>query len=116
MRKADTALLTRPKVTTPIGTFVAVLSTEIIHEPGLHQISKCNHANITNIDHYFKKVVVSRPVWEVMDMQNIGSGNCCSTQKLDFEQHDVMLDAVEPTACRNTVKLIIYFRYGSYTM
>ena len=48
MRKAESAALTRPIVTTPIGTFVAVLLPEIINEQGLPPISESNHDDVAN--------------------------------------------------------------------
>ena len=54
MRKADSAALTRPKVTAPVGTFVAVLLSELVHEQGLRPISKSNHADLANVDHNYE--------------------------------------------------------------
>ena len=55
MRKAESAALTRPKVTTPMINRhrrrpVAVLLPEIIHEQGVRPISESNHANVANAD------------------------------------------------------------------
>ena len=73
MRKAESAALTRPKVTTPIGTFVAVLLPEIINEQGLRPISESNHANVANADQDVVEVVVSFPTRtrEVLEMRII---------------------------------------------
>ena len=77
MRKAVAAALTRPKVTTPIGTFVAVLLPEIIHEQGLCPVSESNHADVADADQDVIKVVVSFPIREVLDMLIIIGGDCC---------------------------------------
>ena len=72
MRKAESAALTRPKVTTPIGTGVAVLLPEIIHEQGLRPISESNHADhdVADADQDVVEVVVSFPTRtrEVLEM------------------------------------------------
>ena len=77
MRKAESAALTRPKVTTPIGTGVAVLLPEIIHEQGLRLISENNDADFANADQDVITVIVSFPILEVLDMRIICGGDCC---------------------------------------
>ena len=77
MRKAESAALTRPIVTKPIGNGVAVLLPEIIHEQALCPISESNHANVANADQDVIKVVVSFPMREVLDLRIIIGGDCC---------------------------------------
>ena len=83
MRKAESAALTRPKVTTPIGTLVAVPLPEIIiHEQGLRPISESHHADVANADQDVVKVVVSFPTRtrEVLEMRIICGGDCCQKE------------------------------------
>ena len=77
MRKAESAALTRPIVTTPIGNGVAVLLPEIIHEQALRPISESNHADVADADQNVIKVVVSFPIREVLDLQIIIGGDRC---------------------------------------
>ena len=77
MRKAESAALTRPIVTKPIGNGVAVLLPEIIHEQALRPISESNHADVADADQDVIKVVVSFPIREVLDMRIIIGGDCC---------------------------------------
>ena len=77
MRKAESAALTRPIVTKPIGTVVAVLLPEIIHEQALRPISESNHADVANADQYVIKGVVSFPIREVLQLRIIIGGDCC---------------------------------------
>ena len=77
MRKAESAALTRPIVTAPIRTLVAVLLPEIIHEQALRPISESNHADVADADQDVIKVVVSFPIREVLDMRIIFGGDCC---------------------------------------
>ena len=77
MRKPESAALTRPKVTTPIGTGVAVLLPEMTHEQGLRLISESSHANFANANQDVIKVIVSISIREVLDMRVICGGDCC---------------------------------------
>ena len=77
MRKAESAALTRPIVTTPIGNGVAILLPEIIHEQALRPISESNHADVADADQDVIKVVVSFPMLEVLDLRTIIGGDCC---------------------------------------
>ena len=79
MRKAESAALTRPIVTKPIGTVVAVLLPEIIHEQALRPISESNHADFANANQNINiiKGIVSVPIREVLDMRIICGGDCC---------------------------------------
>ena len=77
MRKAVAAVLTRPIVTTPIRTFVAVHLPEIIHKQALRPISESNHADVADADQDVIKVVVSFPMREVLDLRIIIGGDCC---------------------------------------
>ena len=61
-----TAPLTHTKVTTPVGTFVGVLSTEIIQEQDLHPISKTNLSNITDVDYNIIKVIIRSTATELL--------------------------------------------------
>ena len=67
MRKTESAALTCPKVTKPIGTGVAVLLPERIHEQGLRLISESSHADFANADQDVIKVIVSFPIREALD-------------------------------------------------
>ena len=68
MRKAESAALTRPIVTKPIGNGVAVLLPEIFHEQALRPISERNHADVADADQDGIKVVVSFPTREVLSL------------------------------------------------
>ena len=99
MRKAESAALTRPKVTTPIGTGVAVRLAEIIHEQGLRPMSESNHTDVANANQYVVKVVVSFPSREVLEMRIICGGDCCRKEiHLENELYNVNVNAL-PVAC-----------------
>ena len=78
MRKAESAALTRPIVTTPIGNGVPVLLPEIIFEQGYSPDSKRQHADVADADQDVIKVVVTlSALREVLQMRIIICGDCC---------------------------------------
>ena len=78
MRKAVAAALTRPIITEPIRTGVAVVLPEIIFEQGYSPDSKRQHADVADADQDVIKVVVTLPTLrEVLQMRIIICGVCC---------------------------------------
>ena len=77
MRKAVAAALTRPIITEPIRTGVAVLVPEIILKQAYSPFSESNHADVADADQDVIKVVVSFPMREVLDLRIIIGGDCC---------------------------------------
>ena len=78
MRNAVAAALTRPIITEPIRTGVAVLLPEIILKQAYSPDSERPYADVADADQDVIKVVVTLPtLWEVLQMRIIIGGDCC---------------------------------------
>ena len=78
MRNAVAAALTRPIITEPIRTGVAVLLPEILLKQAYSPDSERHYADVADADQDVIKVVVTLPtLWEVLQMRIIIGGDCC---------------------------------------